>query len=293
MTPVGRRARTPSIQPRPGVRRPCISERTTEDDGAGDALHAPDDLERPLAVELVEDQLQDRRDPLLATGPPVAVLADGRLDPLPRLGRHIGPAVDHLRHRRDRHAGLRGDERDGRAVAGRRRLGAIVEPWRQCSDSGGLRKFRTHVAAGGTCRGRLARSDPRSRLGLDVGTRCVTTMRPPKQSDTFRNFRRTGGRSSAKRHIDDPSDRRPADCLLRWRDDDTPSSPAAILFRSVRPADQIVAAPPVPASRPDAVVPGVTVRSVRRSDDPSGIAAPLRIGPRWCPSPAKNRRPGQ
>ena len=34
----------------------------------GDALHASDDLERPLAVELVEGQLQDGRDPLIASG---------------------------------------------------------------------------------------------------------------------------------------------------------------------------------------------------------------------------------
>ena len=55
----------------------------------GHTLHAPDDLERPLAVELMEDQLQDRGDPLLATDPLVAVLADGRLHPLPGLGRHV------------------------------------------------------------------------------------------------------------------------------------------------------------------------------------------------------------
>ena len=61
MTPTGRRARTPSIQPRPGV-PPALH--LGQDDGevvlAGDALDPADDLERPLALELVEDELDQR-----------------------------------------------------------------------------------------------------------------------------------------------------------------------------------------------------------------------------------------
>ena len=61
ITPVGRRARTPSIQPLPGDRRPCISlKHDCEVVLAGDALDATDDLERPLALELVEDHLEER-----------------------------------------------------------------------------------------------------------------------------------------------------------------------------------------------------------------------------------------
>ena len=61
MTPVGRRASAPSIQPRPGVRRPV---QLREHDGhvllAGDPLDAAHDLERPFALEFVEDELDDR-----------------------------------------------------------------------------------------------------------------------------------------------------------------------------------------------------------------------------------------
>ena len=62
MTPSGRRARTPSIQPRPG-RAPALH--LGQDDRQlvlpGDPLDAAHDLERPLALELVEDQLEQRR----------------------------------------------------------------------------------------------------------------------------------------------------------------------------------------------------------------------------------------
>ena len=77
MTPVGRRARTPSIQPRPG-RPPALH--LGEDHGqvvlAGDLLDALDDLERPVALELVEDHLEERRRADRLVRPLVAVLAD-------------------------------------------------------------------------------------------------------------------------------------------------------------------------------------------------------------------------
>ena len=62
MTPIGRRARTPSIQPRPG--RPSTLHLGQDDRelvSRGDPLDAPHDLERPLAFELVEDELDQRR----------------------------------------------------------------------------------------------------------------------------------------------------------------------------------------------------------------------------------------
>ena len=95
MTPVGRRARTLSIQPRPG--RPAALH-LGEDDGqvvpAGDPLDAADDLQRPLALELVEDELEQRRWRAATGGPLVAVLADGRLDPPAGLGGDVRAAVD-------------------------------------------------------------------------------------------------------------------------------------------------------------------------------------------------------
>ena len=69
ITPVGRRARTPSIQPRPGGPPPM---HLGQDDRqvllARDPFDAADDLERPFTVELVEDQLEDRGRPRGAVG---------------------------------------------------------------------------------------------------------------------------------------------------------------------------------------------------------------------------------
>ena len=190
----------------------------------GDTLHAPDDLQRPLAVELVEDQLEDGRDPLIASRPVVAVLADGRLDPPARLGRHVGSAVDHLRDRRHRHAGLCGDDRDRRPVPrpaplrARRSRSCI-----QCSDidpkvsngAGPRDAARLSAWTGvlGSCRLRL---DAESNRWLGCGTETIRT--------SFRNFRATGGRSSARPMIADQPYRRPANTLLRWRDDASSST---------------------------------------------------------------------
>ena len=84
----------------------------------GDALHAPDDLERPLALELVEDHLEERRPRTRPGRPPIAVLADGGFDAAARVGRHVRPPVDHLGHRRHRHTGQLGDigDRGGRGM---------------------------------------------------------------------------------------------------------------------------------------------------------------------------------
>ncbi len=62
MTPVGRRANALSIQPRPGRASPLhLGQDDRQVMPAGHPLDATDDLEGPLAVELVEDQLDDRR----------------------------------------------------------------------------------------------------------------------------------------------------------------------------------------------------------------------------------------
>ena len=63
MTPVGRRARThfdPATTGRPSTLH--LGEHDRELVTAGDTLDAPDDLERPFALELVEDDLDERRD---------------------------------------------------------------------------------------------------------------------------------------------------------------------------------------------------------------------------------------
>ena len=80
----------------------------------GDLLDAPDDLQRPLALEFVEDDLQQRRPTGRAHGPLVAMLPDRRLDAPARLRRHVRPAVDHLRHGRHRHPRQLRDVRDRR-----------------------------------------------------------------------------------------------------------------------------------------------------------------------------------
>ena len=108
----------------------------------GDALHATDDLERPLALELVEDHLEERRSGPRAGRPAVAVLADRGLDAASRVGRHVRPAVDHLGHGRHRHAGQLGDvgDRRGRGTTGTGRTGRAHG--RSVANGGVQRKFR-------------------------------------------------------------------------------------------------------------------------------------------------------
>ena len=62
MTPVGRRARTPSIQPRPGVLRPCISDRTTASWCRPATRSTPRTISSAHSdLELVKDDLEQRR----------------------------------------------------------------------------------------------------------------------------------------------------------------------------------------------------------------------------------------
>ena len=53
----------------------------------GDALDAADDLQRPLAFELVEDDLEEGRPTRRALGPLIARVADRGFDPAAGLGR--------------------------------------------------------------------------------------------------------------------------------------------------------------------------------------------------------------
>jgi len=115
---------------------------------AGDALDAAHDLERPFALELMKDQLEDRRSPVRPDGRPVAVLADDRLDPAARLGRYVRSPVEHLGDRRNGHSRLLGDRGDRRCLAlgtGRGRAGGAHEP--SVSTAHAERKFRTRTAA--------------------------------------------------------------------------------------------------------------------------------------------------
>ena len=124
--PSGGGRRRPRSSRDPGVRRPCMSETTSARWLAtGDALDATDDLERPFAVELVEDHLEDRRPADAARGSTVALLAWIASSTRRRVsGGDVRPAVDDLRDRGHRDAGLPGDVRDrrlGRPPPGRRK----------------------------------------------------------------------------------------------------------------------------------------------------------------------------
>ena len=107
----------------PALAGPPATLHLGQDDGElmppGDPLDAAHDLERPLALELVEDQLEERRPARRPDRPLVAVLADDRLDATARRGRHVGAAVDDLRDGRDGDAGLVGRSRRSSARFGR------------------------------------------------------------------------------------------------------------------------------------------------------------------------------
>ena len=79
----GRPASEDALDPAATRRPPALH--LAEDDRevmlAGDALDAADDLERPFALELVEDHLEERRPAARPGRPLVAVLADRGLDP--------------------------------------------------------------------------------------------------------------------------------------------------------------------------------------------------------------------
>ena len=92
---------------------------------AGDPLHAAHDLHGPLAVQLVEGEIQDRRDLLLPANTAIAMLPDGGLNAAAGLRRNVRATIDDLRHGGDGHPGLLGNERNRGSVAG---------PWASWSD---------------------------------------------------------------------------------------------------------------------------------------------------------------
>jgi hypothetical protein len=88
----------------------------------GDLLDASDDLHRPGAVEVVEDQVEQGGTGGGGGGTlAVAVHPQQVLDPGPGLRRDVRTPVDHPGHRRHRDAGLAGDLRDRDPAPGRRR----------------------------------------------------------------------------------------------------------------------------------------------------------------------------
>ena len=132
----GRPASEDALDPAATRRPPALH--LAEDDRevmlAGDALDAADDLERPLALELVEDHLEERRPAARPGRSLVAVLADRGLDPAPRLGGHVRPPVDHLRDGRHRDAGHLRDVRHGRRIATDRGASGWATSRPQCSE---------------------------------------------------------------------------------------------------------------------------------------------------------------
>ena len=123
----------------PATRRPTalhLREHHRQLMPPGHPLDAADDLERPLALEFVEDDLEERGDPRRPLRADVAVLPDGRLDTSSRRRRDVRAAVDDLRDGRHGHAGLLRDERDRGGSSGLARLpidGRCHGP--QCSES--------------------------------------------------------------------------------------------------------------------------------------------------------------
>jgi hypothetical protein len=98
---------------------------------ARDLLHAADDLDRPWALELVEDHVE-QSGAALAGGraATVAVFTQQSLDPRARGRRHVGAPVDDLRDGRDRHSGRVGDVRDRHSAAAVVRAGHARETTR-------------------------------------------------------------------------------------------------------------------------------------------------------------------
>ena len=78
-------------------------------------LDAAQDLHRPRAVQAVEHQVNDSGPAMAARARPgVAVLVEEPFDERPRRWGDVRPSVHHLRDRRQRHAGLGSDGRQGR-----------------------------------------------------------------------------------------------------------------------------------------------------------------------------------
>ena len=141
--PAGQRALDPALA------GPATALHLGQDDGQlvapGDPLDAAHDLQRPLALELVEDELQQLRPTRGADRPLVVVPADDRLDPATGARRHVRPPVEDLRDRRRGDARLARDHGEGRPVAAspafRRRHA------RECSAASD-RKFRPNLRRG-------------------------------------------------------------------------------------------------------------------------------------------------
>ncbi len=115
-TPTGRRRSTPSTQSGRGrVPAAALGEHHAHPVLGGDVLDAADDLHRPGGLQLVEDQFDEAGGLLVAgAASQVAVLGEHRLDAAAGRGRDVGAAVQHLRDRRQRDAGLVGDLGEGR-----------------------------------------------------------------------------------------------------------------------------------------------------------------------------------
>ncbi len=112
----GRPAGEDALDPAAARRPPALHLREHDREVVlpGHALDAADDLEGPLALELVEDDLDQRGAAGRALRSLVPDIADRGLHPAARLGRHVRAAVDDLRDGRDRDPGLLGDLGDGR-----------------------------------------------------------------------------------------------------------------------------------------------------------------------------------
>jgi hypothetical protein len=74
----------------------------------GDPLDPTDDLDCPLALELVEDQLDHPRHPGAGAGgaPEVSVIMEEPFDSHPRGGGYVSPAVENFRNGCERDASL-------------------------------------------------------------------------------------------------------------------------------------------------------------------------------------------
>ena len=141
-TPARRRpaggAGTPSIQSAPGACRVPLSVSTTLGPRAlRDGLDAADELHRPMRLELVEDDLDERGPGVRAAvvAAAVAVLLQQALDPSAGRRRDIGPPVEDLRD---------GGSEDARLLrdAGERDPGSAGMRWGPCvlaPASGGVR----------------------------------------------------------------------------------------------------------------------------------------------------------
>ena len=134
--PVGIVARQPARPARrPGIAVPYRGDRHGGGVLGAPLLHAAQDLHRPRAVQAVEHQV-DEAGPAMPPGarPGVLVLVEQSLDKRARRRGDIPPSVHHLRDRRQRHAGLGGDSRQGRPPAiPPSGLADRIAAWKHCT----------------------------------------------------------------------------------------------------------------------------------------------------------------